>query len=62
MRTFLGAPILVNQVPDGSLYLTEKAGKHDRSPHDDEDTVVALAGFAGLAIERDQRRANGGPD
>jgi two-component system, NarL family, sensor histidine kinase DevS len=53
MRSFLGVPILVDHVPDGSLYLTEKAG---RRPFTDEDqeAVVALASFAGLAIERDR--------
>ncbi len=54
MHSFLGVPILVGRVPDGSLYLTEKAG--DRSFSDaDEEAVVALAGIAGLAIERDRR-------
>ena len=60
MRSFLGVPILVDHAPDGSLYLTEKAGGRSFTD-EDEESVVALAGFAGLAIERDQRQASGGP-
>jgi len=54
MRSFLGVPILVDHVPDGSLYLTEKAGRRSFT-HEDQEAVVALAGFAGIAIERDRR-------
>ncbi len=59
MRSFLGVPILVDDVPDGSLYLCEKAGGGSFS-EEDQELVVALAGVAGLAIERDRRQANGG--
>ena len=59
MRSFLGVPILVDHVPDGSLYLTEKVGGRSFTG-EDEEAVVALAGLAGLAIERDQRQTSGG--
>jgi GAF domain-containing protein len=55
MRSFLGVPILVDHVADGSLYLTEKAGRRSFTD-EDQESVAALAGFAGLAIERDRRR------
>ncbi|MFZ0381865.1 MAG: GAF domain-containing protein [Solirubrobacteraceae bacterium] len=60
MHSFLGVPILVDHVPDGSLYLTEKAGRRSFTD-EDEEAVAALAGFAGLAIERDRRQTSGGP-
>lgn len=60
MRSFLGVPILVDRVPDGSLYLTEKAGGRSFTD-EDQESVVALAGCAGLAIERDRRQASGTP-
>ena len=60
MRSFLGVPILVDHVPDGSLYLTEKAGGRSFTD-EDQEAVTALAGFAGLAIERDRRQTGGGP-
>ncbi|HWX75592.1 MAG TPA: GAF domain-containing protein [Solirubrobacteraceae bacterium] len=50
MRTFLGVPIRVRGVPYGNLYLTEKAGGAEFSA-EDEQAVVALAEFAGVAIE-----------
>ena len=53
MRSFLGVPILVDHVPDGSLYLTEKAGRRSFTD-EDQEAAVALASFAGLAIERDR--------
>ena len=59
MRSFLGVPILVDHVPDGSLYLTEKAGGRSFTD-EDQESVAALAGFAGLAIERHRRQTNGG--
>jgi two-component system, NarL family, sensor histidine kinase DevS len=55
MRSFLGVPILVDHVPDGSLYMTNKAGGRSFT-NEDEQSVAALAGFAGLAIERDRRQ------
>jgi GAF domain-containing protein len=57
MRSFLGVPILVDHVPDGSLYLTEKKGGRSFTG-EDEEAVVALAGFAGRAIERDRRQTS----
>lgn len=60
MHSFLGVPILVDRVPDGSLYLTEKAGGRSFTD-EDQESVAALAGFAGLAIERDRLQTNGGP-
>ncbi len=59
MRSFLGVPILVDHAPDGSLCLTEKVGGRSFSEKDQE-SVTALAGFAGLAIERDRRQTRGG--
>jgi GAF domain-containing protein len=59
MRSFLGVPILVDGVADGSLYLTEKAGGRSFTD-EDEEAVVALAGFAALAIELDRRQTRSG--
>ena len=59
MRSFFGVPILVDHVPDGSLYLTEKAGGESFTD-EDQEVVVALAGFAGLAIELDRRQIRSG--
>ncbi len=59
MRSFFGVPILVDHVPDGSLYLTDKVGGRSFTD-EDQESVVALAGFAGLAIERDRRQTDGG--
>ena len=59
MRSFLGVPILVDDVADGSLYLTEKAGGRSFTD-EDEEAVVALAGFAALAIELDRRQTRSG--
>jgi signal transduction histidine kinase len=50
METFLGVPILVGGEPYGNLYLTEKAGGADFT-QEDEDAVVLLAEFAGVAID-----------
>jgi two-component system sensor histidine kinase DevS len=55
MRSFLGVSIPVDGVADGSLYLTEKAGGRSFTDQD-EEAVVALTGFAGLAIELDRRQ------
>jgi two-component system, NarL family, sensor histidine kinase DevS len=60
MRSFLGVPILVDHVPDGSLYLTDKAGRRAFSD-EDEKAVAVLAGFAGFAIERDRRHTKAAP-
>jgi two-component system, NarL family, sensor histidine kinase DevS len=53
MRSFLGVPILVDHVPDGSLCVTGKAGRRSFTD-EDQEAVVALASFAGRAIERDR--------
>ena len=50
MDTFLGVPILVRGEPYGNLYLTEKAGGAEFT-QEDEDAVVLLAEFAGVAID-----------
>jgi len=50
MRTFLGVPILIDGVPFGNLYLTEKAGGEEFTEHD-EETITLLAEFAAVAID-----------
>ena len=50
MRTFLGVPILVGKTPYGNLYLTEKDGGEEFTDAD-EQAVVLLAEFAGVAID-----------
>ena len=54
MHTFLGVPILVEGVPFGNLYLTEKAGA-DEFTEADEQAVAVLAEFAGVAIDHARR-------
>ncbi|HEY7933327.1 MAG TPA: GAF domain-containing protein [Solirubrobacteraceae bacterium] len=54
MSTFLGVPILVDGEPFGNLYLTEKAGGVEFS-EDDEQAVMVLAEFAGVAIDHARR-------
>jgi signal transduction histidine kinase len=49
MRSFLGVPILVRGQAYGNLYLAEKAGEIAFGD-DDEDAIVLLAGWAGVAI------------
>jgi two-component system, NarL family, sensor histidine kinase DevS len=56
MTTFLGVPVLVDGTPYGNLYLTDKVGGADFS-EEDEQAVVALAEYAGVAIEHAQRYA-----
>jgi len=50
METFLGVPILVDGRPYGNLYLTEKEGGAEFTEAD-EEAVVLLAEFAGVAID-----------
>ncbi len=50
MDAFLGVPIVVRGEPFGNLYLTEKAGGAEFT-QEDEDAVVLLAEFAGVAID-----------
>ena len=54
MHSFLGVPIFVGDVPFGSLYLTEKAGGAPFTDAD-EETVMTLARFAGVAIDHARR-------
>jgi signal transduction histidine kinase len=48
MTTFLGVPIVIEGEAWGNLYLTEKAGGEFTA--EDEEAVVVLAGWAGIAI------------
>jgi signal transduction histidine kinase len=49
METFLGVPVLIHGQAWGNLYLTEKEGSEfDQA---DEDAVVILARWTGIAIE-----------
>ena len=54
MRTFLGVPVSIAGQPFGNLYLTEKAGGALFTAGD-EEAVVVLAEFAGLAIDHAHR-------
>jgi signal transduction histidine kinase len=56
MRSFLGVPILIDGEAFGNLYLTEKAHGAQFS-HQDEEAVLALADFAGVAIDHARRYA-----
>ncbi len=53
MATFLGVPILVGGEAWGNLYLTEKEG--GEFTEDDEQAVVMLARYAGIAIDNARR-------
>ena len=49
MGTFLGVPIFIGGEPWGNIYLTEKeGGEFDEA---DEETIVVLARWAGIAVE-----------
>jgi signal transduction histidine kinase len=50
MKSFLGTPVLVRGDAWGNLYLTEKAG-NEEFDETDEQVVVVLAAWAGVAIE-----------
>ncbi len=54
MHSFLGVPILVDGVPFGNLYLTEKISE-DEFTEADEQSVAVLAEFAGVAIDHARR-------
>lgn len=56
MRSFLGTPIFVAGQAFGNLYLTNKEGDSEFTQQD-ENTVVALAEFAGVAIDHARRYA-----
>jgi GAF domain-containing protein len=60
MRTFLGVPVLVAGEPYGNLYLTDKQDGTEFT-EDDEEAVVLLADFAGVAIERGRQVNGPGP-
>jgi signal transduction histidine kinase len=57
MRTFLGVPVIVDGQPFGNLYLTEKADGSEFS-EEDEQAVLLLAEFAGVAIDHARRYTN----
>lgn len=50
MRSFLGVPVLIRGEPWGNLYLTDKQGA-DAFDADDEEAIILLAGWAGIAID-----------
>jgi signal transduction histidine kinase len=54
MRSFLGVPILVDGQPYGTLFLTEKQDSAQFRA-DDEEALVLLADFAGVAIDHARR-------
>ena len=54
MTSFLGVPILVAGEPYGNLYLTDAQGAEEFS-EDDEQAVMMLAEFAGVAIDHARR-------
>jgi signal transduction histidine kinase len=54
MQSFLGVPIVVAGISFGNLYLTEKEGGAEFSEAD-EQAVILLAEFAGVAIENARR-------
>ena len=54
MRSFLGVPIFIDDQPFGNLYLAEKRGADEFSAAD-EEALVLLAGFAGVAIDHARR-------
>jgi signal transduction histidine kinase len=50
MRSFLGVPVRIRDQVYGNLYLTEKVGG-EQFTEEDEETMVALAVAAGVAID-----------
>ena len=54
MHTFLGTPIFVDGEAFGNLYLTEKQGGVEFTEAD-EEALVTLADFAGVAIDHARR-------
>jgi len=50
LRTFLGAPMPVRATVSGTIFVTEKRGRVEFTPQD-EDLIVALAAPAGVAID-----------
>jgi signal transduction histidine kinase len=54
MKTFLGVPVLVDGKPFGNLYLTDKLDGREFT-EEDEQALVRLAAFAGVAIDHARR-------
>jgi signal transduction histidine kinase len=54
MGCFLGVPVLIEGVAYGNLYLTDKQGAAEFT-QEDEDALVLLAEFAGVAIDHARR-------
>jgi signal transduction histidine kinase len=54
MRSFLGVPLLIDGQPFGNLYLTDKQEAAEFTA-EDEEAVVLLAEFAGVAIDHARR-------
>jgi two-component system, NarL family, sensor histidine kinase DevS len=54
MKGFLGVPIVIDGVPFGNLYLTEKRSGEDFT-EGDEEAVLMLAELAGFAIDHARR-------
>lgn len=50
MHSFLGVPVRVGGQVFGNLYLTEKQGRDEFTPQD-EELIVALAAAAGVAVQ-----------
>jgi signal transduction histidine kinase len=61
MRSFLGVPIMIEGIPYGNLYLTEK--QHgERFTDADEEAVTMLAELAGYAIDHARRYTGASED
>ncbi|HET9103692.1 MAG TPA: GAF domain-containing protein [Solirubrobacteraceae bacterium] len=54
MSSFLGVPLLVRGQPYGNLYLTDKRNGGEFTEQD-EETVVLLSQFAGVAVDHARR-------
>jgi two-component system, NarL family, sensor histidine kinase DevS len=54
MSSFLGVPIMIDGVPFGNLYLTEK-GQDEQFTEADEEAVAMLSELAGFAIDHARR-------
>jgi signal transduction histidine kinase len=54
MRSFLGVPIMIDGIPFGNLYLTEKA-HGEQFTETDEEAVAMLSELAGFAIDHASR-------
>jgi signal transduction histidine kinase len=57
MTSFLGAPVLVDGLPFGNLYLTNKVDGGSFTAEDERDLVL-MAEFAGIAIDHARRYSN----